>query len=151
MNNLRFNPFNQIHKGLRALLYDTALVIQRTDFSNEDQVRVTFKKIEKVLWLFEGHANVEDSMVFPMLQAVAPDVVEDFEQQHETDHALSHDLQNIMVAYNFARTQTEMLQAGNKVLHAFNEFVAFNLQHMNKEETIINDLLWQHYTDRQLL
>ena len=151
MNNLRFNIFNQVHKALRAMLYDTAIAIQRTDFSREEQARKVFKKIETVLWLFDGHAETEDTMIFPLLKAIAPDVVDDFEQQHDADHALSHDLYNIIAAYNFARTETDMLHAGIKLLQAFNEFTAFNLQHMNKEETIINSLLWQHFTDIQLL
>lgn len=151
MENLRFNAFNQIHKGLRAFLYDTALSIQHTDFTQEDQARATFRKIEKVLWLFEGHAHTEDSKVFPLLQAVAPDVVNDFEQQHETDHRLGHDLENAITAYDFAKTPVDRLKCGIKVLQAFDEFTAFNLQHMVKEETVINSLLWKHYTDEQIL
>lgn len=35
MQELRFNPFEQINKGLRALLYHTALTLQHTNFANE--------------------------------------------------------------------------------------------------------------------
>jgi len=28
----RYNIFNQLHKGLEALLYDTAIMIQQTSF-----------------------------------------------------------------------------------------------------------------------
>ena len=43
------------------------------------------------------------------------------------------------------------LWAGNELLQAFNSFLAFNVEHMKKEETIINGVLWQHYSDAQLL
>lgn len=151
MNKLRFNAFNQIHKGLRALLYDTALSVQHTDFAQEAQAKATFRKIEKVLWLFEGHAHTEDSKVFPLLKAVAPEVVNDFEQQHVMDHQLGEDLHNSIVAYDFAQSATDRINCGIKLLQAFDEFTAFNLQHMNKEEAIINSLLWAHFTDEQLL
>lgn len=151
MEQLRFNAFNQIHKGLRALLYDTALSIQHTDFTQEAQARATFRKVEKVLWLFEGHADKEDTKIFPLLQAVAPDVVDDFEKQHVTDHQLGEDLQDAIVAYDSAQSVPQRIQCGAKLMRAFDEFTAFNLQHMNKEETIINSLLWKHYTDEQIL
>ena len=33
----------------------------------------------------------------------------------------------------------------------FFEFTAAVLQHMNKEETVINEILWSNYSDRQLV
>jgi hypothetical protein len=151
MNTLRHNLFNQVHKGLRALLYETALAIQHTDFTQQQQAAFTLKKIEKVLWLFEGHANLEDRVVFPQLQSIAPDVIKDFEDQHETDHRLGQDLGDIIASYGYAQTPADRLQCGINLSQAFNEFTAFNLQHMNKEETIIMGLFWQHFTDEELL
>jgi hypothetical protein len=150
MNTTRYNLFNQVHKGLRALLYETALAIQHTDFLQPQQAALTFKKIEKVLWMFEGHADIEDSVVFPQLVSVAPDVVKDFEEQHETDHRLGQDLGDIIASYGYAQTPADRQQCGINLLLAFNEFTAFNLQHMNKEETIIMGLFWQHFTDEGL-
>jgi hypothetical protein len=43
------------------------------------------------------------------------------------------------------------LWIGNELLQTFNSFLAFNVEHMKKEETIINAVLWKHYTDAQLL
>ena len=37
----RFNVFNQIHKGLRAMLYDTALTLQQTHFDDAGQADAT--------------------------------------------------------------------------------------------------------------
>jgi len=33
----RYNPFNLIHKGLRALLFETGIALTRTDFSDDIQ------------------------------------------------------------------------------------------------------------------
>ena len=41
---MRFNPFRQIHQGLRALLYDTALCIQHTHFENPDEMNFALEK-----------------------------------------------------------------------------------------------------------
>ncbi|MBS1567642.1 MAG: hypothetical protein JST39_24880, partial [Bacteroidetes bacterium] len=40
---------------------------------------------------------------------------------------------------------------GRQILEAFNGFIAFNLYHMNKEETLLNAVLWEHYTDQEIL
>jgi len=151
MKTLRYNAFNQIHKGLRALLYDTAIAIQHTDFLLPAQVHETFGKIEKTLWLFEGHAHTEDELLFPLLQSLSPDIVMDFEQQHQRDHELGESLRKLINAYNNAEDANARIHCGILLLQAFNEFTAFNLEHMNREETIINEALWQHYTDQDIL
>ena len=150
MNTTRFNPFNQIHKGLRALLYDTALALQHTDFTNEETTRQTFIKVEKTLSMFDGHAEVEDSIVFPKLNAVSPDIIEALEQEHVTDHQLGKALRKKMLEYCQANEATVISNAGRSVFIAFNEFIAFNLSHMNKEETIVNEALWANYSDDEL-
>lgn len=150
MKTLRFNIFNQIHKGLRALLYDTALAIQHTEFLQAEQARHAFDKVEKTLWLFDSHAHTEDELLFPLLQTFAPDIVMDFEQQHQRDHELSESLRLIIHSYAFVADDTEKLQCGILLQQAFDEFTAFNLQHMNREETIINEALWQHYADQDI-
>ncbi len=148
---IRYNAFKQIHKGLRAYMYDTALHIQHTDFTDSAATSILFKKIENLLWLFEGHAEVEDNIVFPIIQRVAPEVVADFESQHVRDHELSQAVAYWINMYKIAATDEERIMTGIKLLNEFNEFVAFNLQHMNKEETIVNQVIWENYSDKELL
>lgn len=151
MQTLRFNPFNQIHKGLRALLYDTAVLIQHTDFTKEAEIKKVKERVQLVNELFEAHANIEDNQIFPMITKFAPDVVEDFESQHKTDHELSEGLQKCLALFTETNSVEQNLWAGNELLQAFNSFLAFNVEHMKQEETVINKVLWQHYPDAQLL
>ena len=44
-----------------------------------------------------------------------------------------------------------MVSFGFQLQAAFFEFTAAVLQHMNKEETVVNELLWSNYTDKQLV
>ena len=48
MQTLRFNPFGQVHKGLRALLYDTALLLQHTNFSVEEEIAEAVDRVKLV-------------------------------------------------------------------------------------------------------
>jgi len=151
MEKLRFNPFNQIHKGLRALLYHTSLQLQQCDFINEVQTREALAQVNEVIELFEEHAEVEDGKLFPLIQGYAPEIVADFEQQHDTDHELAVSLQNALQDVKKAETYKEKLKAGHALCLAFQEFTAFNIKHMNAEEIVVNDVLWRFYSDEELI
>ena len=146
----RYNPFTQIHKGLRALLYDTALALQHNDFNNERTTALVADQVQKVLWLFEGHAHTEDSMVFPLIAQHAPGLVADFEAQHEKDHALGQAVQDKLEALAQCQDTVSREMAGTALQQAFECFVAFNLEHMVMEETLVAPIIWQHYSDEAL-
>ena len=150
MSLLRFNPFGQPHKGLRALLYDTALLLQHTNFTLEEEIDAATERVKLVIALFAHHAEIEDGHVFPMIQEYAPQIVEDFEAQHQQDHALANELQRCLAHFTETNTTAENQVAGNALLQNFNAFLAFNVEHMRKEETIVNSCLWQYYSDEQL-
>lgn len=151
MQFLRFNPFGQVHKGLRALLYDTAILLQHTNFAAEEEIAAAIDRVKLVSRLFEHHAHIEDSKVFPLIQEYAPQVVADFEAQHQTDHALSHDLEKCAALFTETNSAEQNLFVGNELLQSFNAFLAFNVEHMKKEETIVNEVIWRYYTDLELL
>jgi hemerythrin-like domain-containing protein len=146
----RFNIFNQVHKGLRAMLYDTALTIQHTDFSREEEGRATLRKLRQVLELYAQHGEHEDNTVFPAVKQVAPEAVALLEADHKKDEQITQDLLLLIRIYKWSVNDHERFAAGYSIHLAFQEFVAFNLQHMVKEEVTINPLLWQHYTDEQI-
>ncbi len=59
---------------------------------------------------------------------------------------------------SIAASQFESLQqpedraeAGKKINIDFVSFLVFNLQHMAKEEDILNRLLWRYYSDAEIL
>ncbi|MEJ7682318.1 MAG: hemerythrin domain-containing protein [Segetibacter sp.] len=107
--------------------------------------------LEEVVLLFEGHAHAEDTLVFPMLNEVAPKLVTEFEKQHIQDHQLGEELETAIDQLKAAGSRVEKMKAGIQIQLAFTEFVAFNLSHMNQEETIINEKLWAHYSDDELM
>jgi hypothetical protein len=52
--------------------------------------------------------------------------------------------------FNSCTAEQEQLVAAGAIRSAFIEFMIFNLQHMAKEETKLNELLWKYYTDDEL-
>ena len=146
----RYNLFNLIHKGLRHLLYDASLDLQRTDFRSHEAAERALRQIEVVLDYFESHAEVEDSFILPVIGRYHPALVVDFESQHVEDHRLATLLQDLIADVKNTGNPHERDVASVKLLHAFNEFIAFNLYHMNKEEAHLNKILWQYFSDAEL-
>jgi len=147
----RYNIFYQIHKGMKALLYETALQVQHTDFWNVDEADDAIETINEVIRLFEKHAHSEDELVFPAVEKYDPAMADAFEQEHVKDHLLGQLLANSIAGYEAAGVITDKAGAGKQVQSAFSKFMIFNLEHMAKEEEVINPILWRHYTDAELM
>jgi hypothetical protein len=147
----RFNIFNQIHKGLRALLFETALRLQQTDFTNPEQTEPLLEQIQQTLDIFDKHANHEDQAILPVIHQYEPALVDAFEKEHEADHALAEKLRSLLDSFEKASTPAEQINIGHALLHAFTGFTSFNLDHMAKEETVLNERLWRYYSDAELM
>jgi iron-sulfur cluster repair protein YtfE (RIC family) len=150
MNQDRFNPFHQIHQALRAMLYHASLNLQQADCTNSADVETVVASIEEIIETFEAHANTEDRLVFPMIAAHAPEVVSSFEQQHVRDHELGEALADALQQFRAADSGATKTTAARRLQRALSGFTAFNLNHMNEEETIVLQLIHQHYSDQQL-
>jgi hypothetical protein len=146
----RYNIFNQVHKGLRSLLYETALTIQQTDFMQKEEARLALEKVTLVVELFEKHAHTEDNFLLPALAEYEPGVVTIFEEEHVKDHELSNRLLDLVFVFTHSITDETRIMTGKALSVSFVEFLVFNLNHMAKEESVINKLLWRYYTDEQL-
>lgn len=146
----RYNIFFPIHKGLRAMLHETASSIQQTNFTNEDEASELVKKIREAITFFRNHAQTEDSYIFAAISSYEPSVVDAFEQEHKEDHRLGEELQNWLLAFEYATSTSAKQVIGEALSNAFTEFLVFNLKHMAKEEDVISKILWRYYSDAQL-
>jgi hypothetical protein len=147
----RYNIFNQIHKALRALLYDSSLQLQQTDFADPAQVRAVTGRVQLVLEMFEGHAHTENNFILPKLSAYEPSVCDAFEKEHEEDMQLGEIVAVLLRAVNEATTVEVSKEMGQQLVIAFIDFMVFNLDHMKEEEDVLNNLLWRYYSDEELV
>ena len=147
---MRVNIFNQIHKGLRALLYETCLLLQQTDFSDEQEMQAAIKQVTLVADLFDDHAHHEDEYVLPAVQEYEPSIVDAFAQEHAMDSKLTRALKDSLQAVQMASPLVRFDMA-NELSKTFIQFMVFNLEHMSKEESILNKILWRYYSDEDIL
>ena len=147
----RYNSFNLIHKGLRASLYQTALQLQQTDFTNGEATDEAINKVREIVMLFEGHAHKEDCYILPAIEEFEPSVVASFEAEHVEDERLGNQLQACVNKLSSATEFLEKIIAGRELNEAFVSFTVFNLQHMAREEDILNKILWRYYSDDEIM
>lgn len=147
MQSNRYNVFNNIHKGLRGMLFTVQQEVQQTDFNSAEAVPV-IENLELALRYFDEHAEHEDNFVLNEIVKFEPHIAEELEAEHVTDHQLGETLREYIQAWKNAADKTE---AGRQIFYAFNDFIAFNLYHMNKEETVLLQLLWKHFTDEEII
>jgi len=146
----RYNSFNIIHKGLRAALYQTALQLQQTDFTEEELSEEALNKVKEIVLLFEGHAHKEDNFILPMINEYEPSVVATFNAEHEEDEKLGFELNAAVEKVAESETLLEKMISGRELTESFVRFMVFNLEHMAKEEDIINKILWRYYSDDEI-
>lgn len=146
----RYNIFYQVHKGLRELLYNTASRLQQTDFTNAEETAVILKQTRLTIDLFDKHAATEDSMILPAIQQYEPSVSTVFSEEHVKDHELGEKLRSILKGLQESASQNDKNTWGVVLRPVFIEFMVFNLEHMAKEEEVLNRLLWRYYSDEEL-
>ena len=148
---LRYNIFNLIHKSLRAMLYDAALTLQQTDFANPGETAESMQKVNAVIEAFEQHGFHEDETLMPVIEKFKPATIASFEKDHIDDRYMGNQLHHLQNIYEDAQTAEERIIAGCDISNAFRDCLIFNLQHMQREEIELNELLWANYSDEQIL
>jgi len=146
----RYNLFHKIHKGLRALLYDTSMLLQRTDFTIEDEARDAICRVQFVLTLFNEFQDSEDGYVLPVMMTYEPGVADAFEQDHEEAYILGEKINRLIADFKSVTLPLEKVSISNELVAMFEEFTLFNILHMTREEQLANKMLWRYYTDAEL-
>ena len=147
----RYNIFKPIHKGLRALLYDTALILQQTEFADITQWRPAIQKVLLVVKVFESHAYYQNYFILPAIEKFDKQLINEFRNEQQFLHHLISGLNNLIGIFDNTSTDEEKNIAGSAITKAFMDFMIFNLREMAKEESLLNQALWSHYSNRELL
>lgn len=148
---LRYNIFNMIHKALRFKLYNTALTLQQTYFADTAEAALAFEQVNEVINAFEQHGHHEDSILMPVIVSFQAATIASFEKDHIDDRRMGEDLQHLQNIYHAAQNTNERLMTGSAITRSFVDYMIFNLQHMQREETELNQLLWDNFTDDEIL
>jgi hypothetical protein len=147
----RYNIFQQLHKGLQGLLFDTAILLQQTDFGHTHDAEPALEKLHSLLHLFTQHAALKDNYLLPAMQRAEPATVFALAQQHGPQYVCIQRMQGLMTMYDHAISTDDKREAGKTINQAYTCCMISMLRYMQREEEIMNGTLWRFYTDAEIL
>lgn len=147
----RFNIFKRTHKGLSSMVFDAGTKIQQTDFTNAKDAKETISFIGQAVRSFCYHVKNEDTVIYSAVVNFAPFIVTVIEKTSLKDLQLALIIEEKLGEYKKLYNKQDMIVFGADLMAIFFAFTAAVLQHINKEDTVIKELLWSNYNDRELI
>ena len=145
----RHDLYRNIHKGLRGAMFETVLLVGRTNPADAACVGATLDQVARLLAFMGAHVKHENEHVHTAIEARTPGGARDTSDDH-------HEHVEALAALRAQAAELRGLRgaAVSPALHRLYldlaEFVAENLRHMRVEETHNNAQLWSLYSDDEL-
>ena len=130
----KIDLFTYIHKGVRAMLYDTGRQLQLADLGNEQEMLEMLNRLELTLEMLEEHAVHEDHYIFPLVEAAAPGATHESEHEHRAYEEKVLELQALIHKLRETPIPEERQAQSSTLNRCYTDFLAFQLVHMNHEE-----------------
>jgi len=142
--------FYREHKFVIPFINDVTRLIARTDFQDEEQLKVVRERVNNVIGMLQGHAEHEEKAFHLLLEAKGSTVHQSIMKDH-ADHARLFDhIEASLKDISTAGTGEEKIRLGYAFYLQFREFEANNMNHINDEERVIMPELQRLYTDEEL-
>ena len=145
----RFDPYEGIHKALRALMTDTLIALGRMDGDDPSECAEMTQRVLTLLDFCRSHADHENRFIHPALEARAEGSTRFVEEDHE---AHDREIEKLMEAtVKLKKCIPEHRSAdGNVLYRSLALFIARNFEHLHIEEVVHNAVLWEHYSDVEI-
>lgn len=146
----RLNLYNGIHKALRAYMNDTLHRTARIDGGDADDLSAGLRQVRELLAFMRKHLEHEAGFMHPVMNARRPGSAQVTEGDHD-HHDWAIDKLNALCDQAEQNCGAKR-QAYLDHLHLqLSVFIGENLVHMHMEETENNAVLWDCYTDEELI
>ncbi|PKR87329.1 hypothetical protein CXZ10_19970 [Pleomorphomonas diazotrophica] len=145
----RYDLYGNIHKGLRRTQCLLLSRLGANDFGDAATTEKLIGDLRRLLAMAAAHVRHEDTEIHAALnrRGIATDLLD---EQHEDHHAAFRILESRIDAVETAAA-SDRAEAGRALYLAFAAYVADDFAHMHEEETVTAPLLWQHFSDEELL
>jgi hemerythrin-like domain-containing protein len=151
MNNERYNIYKRTHKALSSLAFEASSRIQQTDFQDATATAAAISSVRRTIRSYETHINQEDCIVYNAVTGLAPFIIAMIEQTNMRDLQLGLAIYDRLDDYPAHFKKGEAEKFAQELQTSFFSFTSVLLQHIYKEETVLNEILWKNYTDEQLV
>ena len=147
MNQPRMNLYGFPHKGLRNAIAQLSQSAGNTDCSDQASLKALKVLADEVFTLLALHAHSEESVVLPALESKVPGSTAENLAEHEQ---LEKDIEVMQQTINAIMTDSAPDMASNFYTLVSN-FHSKYLAHMAMEESKMNALIWENFTDADLM
>lgn len=148
----RLPVFDVPHKGVRNALSQLALLAGQTDYTTPAAVTRLYRLGKQVFRLLALHTSNENEVILKHLDARVPGAAEHNLDDHETLAALQYELEQQLEEMHVHSSEgADVSEQGVSFYQKFTELQAVLLQHMLEEERVTQGMLWQYFTDDELL
>lgn len=133
-----------IHKGLRAFMAHVLVRVGRLDAHDEAEVAEVGAELQALLAICRSHLHHENDVVHVAMESRAPGSCARIAGEHEEHLAALDQLEQ-----QLGRVPGDAV-AAQVLYRSLSRFVAENFEHMQREETEHNAVLWATHTDDEI-
>lgn len=145
----RPNYFNNIHKAIRAGLFEISLQVARADFGDPQAAADAGRSVVELMDFLDEHAGHEQRFVFPQLASFAPILATELEAEHIELEGLQSEIRTLAHRAH-GPSGEDREEAGRLLARWFALLVSGQLRHLDREETEANAAAWANRTDVEL-
>ena len=135
---------------VRHVLFSTSQKVGMTDFADDTDVQEALEAVDQMLALLHVHRDHEDKYVHPPVESRIPGITAKFEADHIEDIALSTEVGEISGRIRGAGG-AERVALGIQLHERLNAYIGIYLGHLYREETVMQQALWDNFTDEEIL
>ena len=150
MTKQRYAIYRAIHKAVRHLLFSTSHRIGLTDFADPVVTLQALAAVDQTVAFLREHRKQEDAHIHPATESRAPGITARFAQEHEEDDRLIKEIEQLVVQMRGA-DRALRADLGIELHERFNAYIGIYLGHLYREETQLQQVLWDHFTDEELI
>ena len=150
MTQQRISMYRPIHKAMRHPLFSASHQVGATDFADDAVTAETLETIDALIFALREHRGHEDASVHPPLERRAPGVTARFAEDHEEDEELSAEIEQLAAQIR-SGGGSQRVALGIRLHERLNAYIGIYLGHLYREETELQQVPWDNFTDDELL
>ena len=143
----RVNIYGFPHKGIRNGLGQLSFKIGALILDDTEDINTCKEIADDLSELLELHLNAEEDYVLPPLEAKVPGSTQHNQDDHVNMEKLEHEMKVAVDALVEIPNQMTL----NLAYDAVNLFIREYYRHMSEEETDMNEVIWAHFSNEEIL
>jgi hypothetical protein len=145
----RYNIYTFIHKALRSVMCQALTKLGRVDDTDVTDIEQNLKDIEKLLSLCLSHLEHENQFIHSILLDKAPGLQLPTIKEHEEHVQHISDIQEEIHKIRLVSPPQRQRCLLSLYRHMA-VFLAINFEHMQLEETLMAQRLWDNFSDDEI-